>query len=320
MSTQTITAHIAEKRLVAENVFAFRLAVPPEEFRTADAGAHIDVHLHSGLTRQYSLIRVPRDNSYEIAVLREAHGRGGSREFCELFDEGMEISISAPRNNFALEPGQDHYLLIAGGIGITPLLAMADTLWAGDESFAFHVCAALPANVPFLAEIKAAPWSGHVTFHHSAGQPASRLDIKALLGSTQRTTQVYVCGPPPMLDAVTVATQDWPAGRVRMERFSPFELPPQTGLDGAFSLQLRSRETTYWVPPAQSILDILLAEGIECDFSCREGTCGTCVTKVISGDIIHRDSCLYPDEQARGDVIAICISRAQPGTTLVLDL
>ncbi|HEV7436013.1 MAG TPA: PDR/VanB family oxidoreductase [Pseudorhizobium sp.] len=318
--SQFISALVADKRQVASKIWTFKLAVEPEAFIPARPGAHIDVHLPSGQVRQYSLCRVPEPNGYDIAVLREPDGRGGSLELCDRVSVGDRLQISGPRNNFALESGKRHYVLVAGGIGITPLLPMAETLSKAGASFEFHICAARPEAVPFRSEIDTAPWSARVIYHFAEADPSTRLIVPEMVKAIGTDAQLYVCGPGRMLDAVQEATQGWPAGRLRIERFAPIEIAIDPADEGSFSVQAHKSQKSFYVQADTTLLDALLAHDVYVDSSCHEGTCGTCVTKVLSGDLIHRDSCLYPEEQAAGNVMAVCVSRARPGTTLILDV
>lgn len=320
--TKTLSATVTAKRAVAIDIFAFTLTVDAADYIAADAGAHIDVCLPNGLVRQYSLTRAapPGANAYEVAVLCQRDGRGGSLAMCDEVGEGASLLISGPRNHFALEPGHLHYALISGGIGITPILAMAWALHEQGASFEFELCARTPEHVAFKPEIGTAPWADRVNYHYDEVEPTSMLDLGSYLRGLEPTTQVYICGPAGMLEAATALTADWPSGRVRMERFVAREPVLDAGVSGSFTVELAKTGASYAIGPDQSILDVLVAHRIEVDHSCREGTCGTCVTRVEAGDLIHLDSCLYADEHEAGNCMAICVSRAKPGTILVLDL
>jgi len=320
MTTRSkMPAKVIAKEHAATGIWSFQLKVADEAFVPAEAGAHIEVELPSGLLRHYSLVHVPHDSSYQIAVLRDASGRGGSREFCDTVVVGDMLTISAPRNNFALEADKASYLLVAGGIGVTPLIAMAETLADRGCDFVFHLCAATPDRIAFLPEIQAAPWSDRVHFHYSGGGAPSPLDMATLIRMTSADTQIYVCGPKRMLDDLAEATRGSLPGRVRTERFAPADVIAADDDEGFDVWTARSRKRLS-VGSDVSLLQALKANGIAIDSSCEEGTCGTCVTSVLTGDIVHRDSCLYDDERASGKMMAVCVSRARPGTELVLDI
>lgn len=319
---QTITAEISSKAQVARNVFAFELSVPAEAFQPAEAGSHIDVHVSGGKVRQYSLVRPtePGDDSYRIAVLREPDGRGGSLALCDGVEAGDQIDISLPRNHFRLDAGQTHYCLIGAGIGVTPILSMAHALYARGASFEIHLCARSPDHLAFHDEIRSAPWAGRVHYHFSEEAASGRLDLAAFLPGLDAGTQVYACGPERFLDELSNLTRGWPIGRVRQERFSA--APDETGESGTgnFDVAIKSTGQVFSVGSDESILEVLEANGFEIDVSCTEGVCGTCLTGVVEGEPVHRDSCLYEEEQAEGKIMAVCVSRAKPGSTLVLDL
>lgn len=319
---QTITAEVSNKTQVARNVFAFELRVPAEAFQTAEAGAHIDVHVADGLIRQYSLVEPagPGDDAYRIAVLREPDGRGASLALCDRVMTGDQVEISSPRNHFRLDAGQGHYCLIGAGIGVTPILSMAHALHARSASFEVHLCARSPDHLAFYHEIRSAAWAGRVHYHFSQETTSGRLDLAAFLPGLNAGTQLYVCGPERFLDEVSNLTRGWSAGRVRQERFSASASATVENGTGSFDIAIKSTGQVFSVGSDQSILEVLEANGFDIDVSCTEGVCGTCLTGVVEGKPVHRDSCLYEEEQAEGKIMAVCVSRAKPNSTLVLDL
>ena len=320
-----LPAKVIEKSVVGKDVCAFTLAPLEGSFPPARPGAHIDVHLPDGSVRQYSLTRAARPGettqpTYEIAVLREANGRGGSAAMCDAVRAGDEVRISPPRNNFELEADKPFYLLLAGGIGVTPLLAMARELHARKADFQLHVCARTPDHVAFYDDLRQGALRDRAVFHFSETAPSSRLDLSVLLSAAPDGAQVYACGPQRFLAAVDDITCGWPVGRVRKERFSadPDTTAPEEG--GVFSVRLARSAIEIEVPANKSLLEALNDAGVKTESSCREGVCGTCVAPVLSGDILHRDACLYDEEKAANTAIACCVSRGKPGATLVLDL
>lgn len=320
MTSSTMPAKVVAKDRGGTDIWSFVFEVEESAFAPAGAGAHIDVKLPSGLIRQYSLVREPRDGVYEIGVLREEHGRGGSKELCDLVAVGDALEISGPRNNFPLEPGRARYLLIGGGIGLTPLLAMARSLHERGSPFDFHICAKTPETLPFRAEIERSAWAERVFVHYSVGSAAERLDLPALLGATAPDTQVYICGPKRMLATADEITRSWMPSRLRTERFTPADVIISAEDQGSFEVVAARSGKRFCVAHDVSLLAALKLNGIAIDSSCHEGTCGTCVTPVLSGELVHRDSCLYDDERESGKLMAVCVSRARPGTELVLDV
>jgi vanillate O-demethylase ferredoxin subunit len=288
-------------------------------FPEHEAGAHIDVLLDQrgaagALVRQYSLCGDPGDRKrYRIAVLREQQSRGGSAAVHEL-QAGDRVRISAPRNNFRLAPVRSHRLL-AGGIGITPLLAMAQQLDIADGDYALHYCARSAAEAAFAERL-----SGHprVTMHLDDGPDAQKLDLRRDLGPPAPDTAVYVCGPGPFMDYVLDAAGalGWPPGALYKERFTPPAAQPGPG--AGFTVRLASSGAEYHISPDDSILDVLLRNGVDAPSSCQQGICGECVARVLAGDADHRDDVLTDDERAEG-LFTICCSRAL-GPSIELDL
>jgi len=309
------------KEQVARDITAFRVA-DGRSLAPAPPGSHIDVCLPSGTVRQYSLIqeetRAPAH--YEFAVLREADGRGGSVEIVDQVGQGDRIEISEPRSNFELDTSKPRYLLLGAGVGITPLLAMAQALQRVDADFVFHICAKTAHHVAFKDRIDASPYAGRVTYHFSEAAPSSRLRLKGLLASVPDDAQIYACGPDRFLDEIARLGADWPVGRLRVEHFvNTVEALPDE-LAGEFTVELRKSEFTLAVPADKSILEALVEAGIAAPSQCKEGVCGTCVIPVLAGEIIHRDACLYEEEHDENSAIACCVSRGHPGSTIVLDM
>ena len=320
--TTTLTATVASKREVANDIYAFEFTVDGNLFVAADAGSHIDVHVPGGFMRQYSLTRAaaPGSNLYEIAVLKEDEGRGGSLALCSEVQVGDTIEISPPRNHFALQDGQAHYTLMGAGIGMTPILAMARTLHESGATFDLHICAKTAQDLAFSDDIINAPWGDRVHYYYSEAPGGTRLNLSEFLPGLVWNSQVYACGPVRFLDDLDQVTQDWPMGRVRTERFIAQEVELSAEDSGSFTVVVNSTGAEYEVGMDDTILSVLEANGTKIAMSCAEGVCGTCLTEVISGDLIHRDSCLYEEEQAEGNIMAVCISRAKPGTKVVLDI
>jgi len=321
MSLATIPVRVARKRNEAEGICSFELVhaevgtLPP-----FSAGAHVDVHLPGGLTRPYSLCNSPAEtHRYRIAVLREAASRGGSVAMHEAVSEDARLEISAPRNLFPLNDEADAHLLLAGGIGITPLLAMAEALHRRGSSFRLHYCARSRSRAAFVDEIQSSGYADRVQFHFSEGAAERRLDIAHLLASPQPGTHLYACGPAGFMDAVLAGAraQGWSEQRLHHEVFNA--APAESAGDRAFEVLLGLSGRVVAVPAGCSIVAALSQAGVAIPTSCEQGICGTCMTTVLDGTPEHRDQYLTPEEQAAGTLILPCCSRAK-SARLVLAL
>lgn len=276
-----------------------------------EAGAHIDVQVGTaGLIRQYSLCGPPGiRKQYRIAVLNEAASRGGSRAMHALA-EGDTLRIAAPRNRFGLTSARRH-LLLAGGIGITPLMSMAQTLDATGDDYHLHYCARSRTEAAFLGELETHP---RVTLHFDDQGPEQLLDLGRDLGEPGPDTAVYVCGPGGFMDYVLgrAAELGWLASALHKERFSaaPAAAQPDGGGEGGFTVRLASTGAEYPVPEEQSILDVLLANGVEAPYSCGQGICGECIVRVRAGEPDHQDDVLTDEERAEG-LFTPCSSRSR---------
>ncbi|WP_040797494.1 PDR/VanB family oxidoreductase [Nocardia higoensis] len=291
-----------------------------EQLPAYPAGAHIDVLLGSGLVRQYSLCGPPVPDRYRLAVLRTPASRGGSRAMHTL-DVGDTVRISVPRNHFPLAEARRH-LLFAGGIGITPLLAMARHLERAGGDFTLHYCTRSRSHTAFLDELTGNP---RVRFHFDDGDPGQLLDAAVELGQPDSATAIYVCGPDGFMDYVQgkAAALGWPAEAVHTERFGTGagggqlgERPP-AARDG-FTVRLASTGAEFHVPETGSVLDVLLDNGIDAPYSCRQGICGECVVRVLAGEPDHRDDVLTDAERSDG-LFTTCSSRSH-SAELELDL
>ena len=304
----------------AEGIRGFTLLpIDGAQLPAPAAGAHVDVHLGVGLTRQYSITNGPGElDGYRIAVKLEPMSRGGSQAMHSRVKPGNELSISEPRNNFPLAEGADRQLLFAGGIGITPLLSMARHLAARGARFRLHYFARAPRFAAFAAWLAGCGWRDAVDFHYGLDPDTQRDVLHELLAGPQSGTHLYMCGPGPFMDMVTEVARAsaWSPGQVHCEYFSA-PAPVDTGGDG-FELHLARSHKTLHVPPERTIIEVMRAAGIEIETSCEQGVCGTCVSTVLEGEPDHRDLYLNADEQAEGKLMLPCVSRAC-GTRLVLD-
>lgn len=309
-------------RPLADGILGFELAAPGgAALPPFAAGAHIDVHLPGGLIRQYSLHNDPREtHRYCIAVLHEPQGRGGSRAMHAQLRVGDRLHISRPRNHFPLAEEAARHLFLAGGIGITPILAMVRAAQARRQPFHLHYCSRTPERTAFLDELSGLVEAGHATLHHDGGDPRRGLDLSGLLREPVPGTHLYACGPGGFLDAVERAAARWPASARHSERFSAPGVPPAgdaAGAEAPFEVRLAGSGLVLTVPPGRSVVDVLQDHGVAVDVSCREGYCGTCMTRYLAGEPIHRDSVL--DAEDREEFVMLCCCRARGGP-LVLDL
>ena len=286
-----------------------------------EAGAHVDVFPMPGVCRQYSLANDPAERGrYVIGVKREQNGRGGSSAMHSRLTEGSRLRISAPRNNFALRPGDGRNLLLAGGIGITPLLSMAQALHARGAPFELHYFARSNQELAFRELITASPWSGSVYYHFGLVPPLLNDVLAEILDAPAPEDLVYLCGPNPFMDVVRTSARQtgWPASSVILEHFSA-EPPRLEPGDGEFVVRLAKRGIELLVPPEKPIIQVLREAGIEIKTSCEQGVCGTCLTTVLEGEPEHHDLYLSDEERDSGQLMTPCVSRAR-SKLLVLDI
>ncbi|MBE7941517.1 MULTISPECIES: PDR/VanB family oxidoreductase [Ramlibacter] len=311
---------VVRKRAEAEGIASFELARPEGGALPGfSAGAHIDVQLPGGLVRQYSLCNDAAESQrWRIAVLRDPASRGGSAAMHDAVHEGDLLTVSEPRNHFPLVHAQ-RSLLMAGGIGVTPLLCMAQRLAATGAEFALHYSTRSPARTAFRDEIAASRFAHRVHFHHDDGDAAQKLDAAALLAQPDPGTHLYVCGPAGYIEHVvgTARAAGWDDAHIHLEYFGA--APQDSASDGSFEVRLASSGRTVGVAPGQSVVQALQAQGVEILTSCEQGVCGTCLTRVLEGQCDHRDHYLTDEEKARHDQFLPCCSRATT-PVLVLDL
>ncbi|WP_063895140.1 PDR/VanB family oxidoreductase [Streptomyces sp. Root369] len=287
-----------------------------------EAGAHIDVHLGPSLVRQYSLCNSPWEKGrYLICVRRDDTGRGGSRTLHRDLTVGRQLRISPPRNHFPLVAAE-HHVLVAGGIGITPLLSMAEALAARGAPFVLHHYTSSAAEAPLLERLQTSALGERTVIHHSDQGDTVRAGLPAELLVPEPDTAVYVCGPDGfMTHVVAKATAaGWQPGQLHTDRFAP-GAPPSTGGgegDGAkaevataFTVRIASTGTAYPVPADRTIAEVLTAHGVEVELSCEQGICSACLTTVLAGEPDHRDEVQTPDECAANERITVCCSRAR---------
>lgn len=315
-----ITVKVLRKKQEALDIASFELARADGAVLPAfSAGSHIDVQLPGGITRQYSLCNDANENHrYRIAVLRDAASRGGSTAMHDSVREGDTLQISEPRNHFPLVHAQ-RTLLLAGGIGVTPLLCMAQRLAAIGARFEMHYCTRSAERTAFRDEIQASGFADKVRFHFDDGPPSQKLNLQRLIAAPDAGTHLYVCGPTGFIDFVVKTAKDcgWGSDHVHLEYFGA--APQDTAGDRPFDVKLASSGKTYKVPAGQTVVQVLAAQGVEILTSCEQGVCGTCITRVLEGECEHRDMYFTDEEKARHDQFTPCCSRARTAT-LVLDL
>jgi vanillate O-demethylase ferredoxin subunit len=311
---------IVSRHAETPDIVSFELrAQSGEKLLPFDAGAHIDVQVAPGMIRQYSLLNDPAERDrYVIGVLKDPNSRGGSIAMHQL-KAGDTIGIAGPRNNFPLHSGGAPSLLLAGGIGITPLLCMAETLHREGKPFSLHYCVRSVRQAAFLSYLREKPYFSSIALHCDDGDDAQRLNLKAVLAAQPADTHIYICGPAGFMSwcIETALETGYTDAQIHREYFKASETDSET--DNAFNVQLSSNGKIYHIPNKASILSVLRSEGIDIQTSCETGVCGTCLTGVLDGTPDHRDVYLTPQERAANNLILPCCSRAL-SPLLVLDL
>lgn len=304
---------IEERREQAEGVVGLLLEPVDSALPEWSPGAHIDFSPEGGQTRQYSLCSDPADGDrWRIAVLEVADGRGGSSWIHRRVAVGDEVEIAGPRNHFAFGVAES-YQFVAGGIGITPILPMVRAAERAGADWRLAYGGRTRASMAFLDELEAYEDRVAVLPQDETGL----LDLPAVLGEPVPGRVVYACGPEPLLAVLEQVMAGRPDEKLRLERFSPAAPVDATG--AAFEVEVASTGQRIAVGEGVSIIDALSDAGVGVDFSCREGTCGTCETAVLAGVPDHRDSVLTEEEREGNDCMMICVGRCRSGP-LVLDL
>lgn len=314
----TVTAFVHTLRFEAEGIISVELRPQGDQvFAPFTAGSHIDLHLGNGLVRSYSLFNSPEDSGrYVVGILRDRNSRGGSAYVHQNLRVGMPLTISLPRNHFQLDEGAGHTVLVAGGIGVTPIYCMFNRLRALGRSVELLYCARSRKEAAFVAELAAVtdvPVKLH--FDDEQGGP---IDVRAFLAERPSSAHFYCCGPTPMIEAFENLCESLGHGNVHVERFAAAPQAP-TAPQGSYEVQLARSAKVIEVPSGKSLLDALLESGIEVDCSCREGVCGACETAVLKGEPDHRDGVLTKAEKAANRTMMVCVSGCK-GSRLVLDL
>lgn len=309
---------ITRKENIAEDIILFELKSPDvSPLPSFTAGAHIAVQVPNGSMRHYSLCSDPgRTDLYQLAVKREDDGRGGSKSLVEETKVGDTLLAGVPSNLFELSEKAKSFILLAGGIGITPMRAMIYALQAeGMRSFKLYYLARKPESAAFLDELRAPELKGKVVIHHTFGDPSKTFDLWSVFEKPVAGTHVYCCGSKRLMDEVKDMTGHWASSAVHFESFGADTKPHPD--DKPFEVELARTGMKVVVPANRSILDTLRDHSIRVPSSCESGTCGSCKVRLLKGEADHRDLALLPEEQ--GDHIMVCVSRAK-SDTLVLDL
>jgi len=312
---------VTRKADEADGICSFELsALDGSPLPAFEAGAHIDVHIADGLTRQYSLCNDPEEcHRYLISVLRDPNSRGGSSAMHEQVQTGQTLSISTPRNLFALDHSARRHLLFGGGIGITPMLAMAWELSRKGADFELHYCFRSRDRAAFVTMLAQTPFAARITFHDDSGAKEQQLDAPAVLATPDTGTHLYVCGPGGFMNHIldTAHKAGWAQDRVHKEFFAAD--PIDQSADAPFEVELAKSGRVFQIPAERTVFEVLDEAGIEIESSCEQGVCGTCVTRVLKGIPEHRDKFLTVAEHAANDRFTPCCSRAR-SSRLVLDL
>jgi len=321
--TDTLLVNVARREQQTQTIAVFELCAPDDSpLPPFTAGAHVELYLRDGLSRCYSLLNDPAErHRYVIGVHLDAASRGGSAFVHEHLAAGAALKISTPRNHFALDEGAartGHTVLVAGGIGITPLLSMAARLETLGCPWTLHYCARSAQTAAFADRLDAASFThGRVQWHFDSAPGRGSLDLVRLVDDAAPGTHLYCCGPAPMLQAFEAAVARRADCHGHVEYFGGVGTPQ--GSAGQYDVVLARTGKTVHVAAGQTMLDALLDAGVDAPYSCREGVCGTCEVAVLDGTPEHRDLVLSQDERASGRTVMICCSGCR-GDRLVLDL
>lgn len=319
MTEQLLTVQVHKRQLQGDGVVVLDLIpVGGATLPAFDAGAHVDIHIAPGLVRQYSLCSDPADPAvYRLGVLKDPASRGGSTGVHDTLLEGTEVQISAPRNLFPLATAAKRSILLGGGIGITPMIAMAYALHARGEDFELHYCGRSRSRSAFLEQLQNVAFADRVFTHFDDEAPEQKLDMDAVLGQAESGVHIYTCGPTGFMEWVIgeALGRGYADDHIHREYFQV-----EVDSSGAsFEVVAARSGKSVQVAEGQSILEALADVGIKIEISCEQGICGTCLCDVLEGEPDHRDVYLTDDEKAANDQILVCCSRAK-SAKLVLDI
>lgn len=315
-----LSVKVAKKKAEAEDVVSLELtSIDGRPLPPFSAGSHIDVLIRDGLIRQYSLCNDPTEHHrYVIGVLRDPKSRGGSVAVHDEIVEGRVLQISEPKNHFALKQAK-RSLLLAGGIGVTPILCMAARLATIGADFEMHYCTRSLERAAFHQHITQSAFSEKVNFHFDDGPPLQRLDLPALIANADPDTNLYVCGPGGFINFVAKTATDlgWKDAQIHFEHFGA--QIQASASDVAFDVKLASSGKVITIAAGKTIVGVLAENGVEVPVSCEQGVCGACVTRVLDGTPDHKDLYFTDEEHAMNDQMTPCCSRSK-SALLVLDL
>lgn len=313
--TATIDMRLTAIRYEAHETHSYEFTpVDGRVLEGVEPGAHIDIHLPNGMMRQYSLVSAEGERkSYIVGIKKDRASRGGSKYIHENLHVGQVVKIGGPRNNFPLDESAAHTVLVAGGIGITPIWCMAQRLIAKGEPWTMYYSCRERKEAAFLSSLENRP---EVNLHFDAESAGAFLDLNAIVASAPKGAHFYCCGPTPMLKAYEEATANVPEGHMHVEYFTAAE---EAATEGGYSVVLQRSGQEFSIPEGKSILQVLRDAGLDVTYSCEEGVCGACETAVISGAPDHRDNILTDREREESKTMMICCSGSK-SAKLVLDL
>lgn len=319
MSGTLLKAVVSKREKHTDGVIALELSsLNGDELPAFEAGAHIDLHLDDDLIRQYSLCGNPANrNVYRLGVLKDPNSRGGSVAVHEKLQEGVELTISSPRNHFPLAQGAKHSILFGGGIGITPMIAMAHTLAAQNQSFELIYSGRSRETMGFIDELQSSEFADKVTIYVTSEHDRKPYDLPSVLQQAGADAHLYVCGPQGFMDWAIESAQTAGLNDKQIHK-EFFQVEVETG-GSSFEVFAQASGVTVQVGENESIADALKAAGIKVQVSCEQGTCGTCLCDVLEGIPEHRDVYLTEDEKEDNDQMTLCCSRSL-SPRLVLDI
>ena len=312
----TMPLRVTRKDEIADGIHLLEFRDPGgQPLPEFSAGAHIAIRVPNGLLRKYSLCNNPAERDrYQIAVKREINGRGGSCSLIDNVKAGDELTVTAPVNDFGLPQRAQDFLFIAGGIGVTPIMAMIRQIAAEGKRFRLFYCSRSPETTAFRDELSVPQFKDVVTIHYDQGDASRSLDLRPILAERKNREHLYCCGPRPLMEAVRAMTDHWSPTAVHFEAFS--EAETHKAGDKPFKVRLARSGTVLDVPTSKTILEALRDHGLHVPSSCETGTCGTCRTRLLAGEVDHRDLVLA--EHERKDTVMICVSRAR-GDEITID-
>ncbi|MGE3248083.1 MAG: 2Fe-2S iron-sulfur cluster-binding protein [Beijerinckiaceae bacterium] len=313
--SDTITMRLTAIRYEAQDTHSFEFSpLDGKALPQVEPGAHIDLHLPNGMMRQYSLVTAEGSRtSYVVGVKKDRASRGGSKYIHDQLKVGQTLQVGGPRNNFPLDESASHSVLIAGGVGITPIWCMAQRLIAKGESWSMFYSCRTRAEAAFLGDLADRP---EVTLHFDDESAGTFLDLGKIVAEAPEGAHFYCCGPTPMLQAYEAAAAGLPEGHMHVEYFTAAE---EAATEGGYTVVLQRSGREFPIPEGKTILQVLREAGLDVTYSCEEGVCGACETAVVSGTPDHRDNILTDREREESKTMMICCSGSK-SARLVLDM